>query len=116
MSSSQVRLIHDFSKYGTSDCRHVCNTYRSQFLSDIKKHNYPVVYFDLDKFPSFPHNSAFASYVEREYLSGVDVLITLGHGEFHNSIVAMFLNRSSRNKENLHELCNEIIPGSEVEH
>ena len=116
VSIRQVRLIHDFGKYGTNDCKGMCKKYRSQYLSEIKKHNYQIVYFDLDKFPSFPHHSAFASYVEREYLSRVDVLITIGYGEFHNSIVARFLNRSSRNKDNLYKLCSKNIPANEVVH
>ena len=112
VSSSEVRLIHDVTKYGTNNCNGECDRYRLQFLSELKKLNSQVVYFHPNNFPSFPNNSVFATYVKREYLSQMDVLITLGHGEFQNSVVERFLKRSSKNEGNLHRICSEWIEGT----
>ena len=105
LSNPQVRLIHDLTKYGTKSCRGDCSKYRSKYLSELKKLGFPVFNFDPTGYPSFPHNPAFAAFVEREYLSRMDVLVTLGHGGFQNTIVGRFLKHTT--KEQLYRICSE---------
>ena len=104
-NTSTVRVIHDFGKYGTRSCHGSCTHQRQKFLTQIKKLGYRVVYFDPSKFPSFPRNSAFASFVECEYLSRMDVLVTVGFGSYQNSVVQRFLLHSNQNTEHLHRIC-----------
>ena len=105
MSNPQVRLIHDLTKYGTNSCRGDCSKYRSKYLSKLKKIGFPVLNFVPTDYPSFPRSSAFAAFVEREYLSRMDVLVTLGHGGFQNTIVGRFLKHTK--KEQLFRICSE---------
>ena len=105
LSNPQVRLIHDLTKYGTKSCWGDCSKYRSKYLSELKKLGFPVFNFVPTDYPSFPHNSAFAAFAEREYLSRMDVLVTLGHGGFQNTIVGRFLKHTT--KEQLYRICSE---------
>ena len=105
-TTPQVRVIHDFSKYGTQSCWGDCGRYRSKFLSELKKLNLRSVYYDPVDYPSFPHSSnLFAAFVEREYLSSSDVLVTAGYGGFQMILVEQFLHHSIENKEHLHRMC-----------
>ena len=107
LSNPQVRLIHDLTKYGTQSCWGDCSKYRSKYLSELKKLEFPVLNFDPTDYPSFPRNPAFAAFVEREYLSKMDVLVTVGHGGFQNTIVGRFLKHTK--KEQLYRICNEWL-------
>jgi hypothetical protein len=104
-SSVQVRVVHDFGKYGTKSCTS-CKKGRLKFLSEVNKFGHPVVYFDPNKFPSAPKSSAFASFVEREYLSNLDVLVTVGWGGFQHSIYKKFLDYHNGNEKKLHRICS----------
>ena len=90
-----MRVIHDFSKYGTQSCWGDCGRYRSKFLSELKKLNLTSVYYDPVDYPSFPRSLTFAAFVEREYLSTSDVLVTAGHGGFQTILVEQFLHSIS---------------------
>ena len=82
-----VRIIHDLGHYGTSSCdTYQCTNGRKTLLSEVRKLGFPVVSFDPANFPSVPKSSGFVSFVEREYLSNVDVLVTLGWGGFQYTI------------------------------
>ena len=102
---TQVRVIHDMGKYGTKSCHGFCQSQRPKVLSLIKKLGHRVVSFKPDKFPSVPHHSAFAAFVEREYLSRMDELVTVGSGGFSNSIAERFLRHSGHSKAELHRIC-----------
>jgi hypothetical protein len=104
-TTPQVRVIHDFSKYGTQSCWGNCGKYRSKFLSELKKLKLTSVYYDPVDYPSFPHTSMFVAFVEREYLSTCDELVTAGYGGFQLILVNNFVRRSIKNKEHLHRLC-----------
>ena len=103
-TTPQVRVIHDFSKYGTQSCKGDCGRYRPKFLTELKKLNLTIVYYEPVDYPSFLRSSTFAAFVEREYLSTSDVLVTAGRGGFQNMVVEHFLNHS--NTEHLHRVCN----------
>ena len=104
-TTPQVRVIHDFSKYGTRSCWGDCGKYRSKFLSELKKLNLTSVYYDPVDYPSFPRSTTFAAFVEREYLSTCDELVTVGYGGFEMILVNNFVRRSIKNKEHLHRIC-----------
>ena len=102
----QVRVFHDLGKYGTKSCSYGnCKKLRSKFLSEVKKRRYHVAFFDPVKFPSFPRNPAFVSFVEREYLSSMDLLVTVGFGGYQRSIIERFLRQNNHQKDHLHKIC-----------
>ena len=82
-----------------------CSQYTSKLNSELKKPNLEVVYYELEDFPSFPQTSTFAAFVEREYLSTADELVTIGNGGFQTILVEQFLQHSIKNKEHLHRMC-----------
>ena len=87
-------MIHDLGS-GTKSCNYrACPGGRSKLLSQINSLSYRVVSYNPTKFKSFPNSPAFASFVEREYLSNVDILVTLGWGGFQHSIVERFKENS----------------------
>ncbi|CAI8018625.1 hypothetical protein GBAR_LOCUS11279 [Geodia barretti] len=104
-TTPQVRVIHDFSKYGTRSCWGDCGKYRSKFLSELKKLNLTSVYYDPVDYPSFPRSTTFAAFVEREYLSTCDELVTAGHGGFQMILVKQFMQHSIKHKGHLHRMC-----------
>ena len=59
--------------------------------------------FDPTQFHHFPHSPAFAAAVEQEYLSRVDILVTVGRGGFQQSIVDRFVKHSG--KEIVYRIC-----------
>ena len=103
---TQVRVIHDMGKYGTKSCNEFCQSQRPKLLSLIKDLGHRVVSFQPDKFPSVPNHLSFVACVEREYLSRMDELVTVGSGGFSNSIASRFLHHSGRSKDKLHRICN----------
>ena len=99
-------MIHDLGSYGTKSCNYGhCVNGRSQLLSRIKSLGYRVISYDPTKFKSFPDNPGFASFVEREFLSNVDILVTLGGGGFQHSIILRFMKNSKSYKDNLYRMC-----------
>ena len=54
--------------------------------------------------------STLAAFVDREYLTRVDVLVTVGRGEYQQNIVERFLDRSGGKQDNLHRICNNEPP------
>ena len=105
-TTPQVRVIHDMGKYGTQSCNYVgCSKYASKLNSELKKLNLEVVHYELEDFPSFLQISTFAAFVEREYLSSADELVTVGNGGFQTILVEQFLQHSIKNKDHLHRIC-----------
>ena len=104
---TQVHVIHDMGEYGTQSCDRFCQSQRPKLLSLIKDLGHRVVSFQPDKFPSVPHHMSFVACVEREYLSRMDKLVTVGRGDFSDSIASRFLHHSGHSKENLHRICNK---------
>jgi hypothetical protein len=103
--SKRVYVIHDLGSYGTTGCYEYCARGRSKLLSQINTLGYPVISYDPTMFNSFPVSPAFASFVEREYLAHVDILVALGNGGFQSSIIDRFLINSDGNRANLHRIC-----------
>ena len=106
-----VRIIHDLGHYGTSSCdTYQCTNGRKTLLSEVRKLGFPVVSFDPANFPSVPKSSGFVSFVEREYLSNVDVLVTLGWGGFQYTISQRFVQQHRGNTHNFHQICSSPNP------
>jgi hypothetical protein len=107
MASERVHVFHDLGHYGTKSCYETryCASGRSKLQSKIEALGYPVSSYNPTMLTSAPMNSAFASFVEREYLAHIDILVTLGMGSFQDSIVDRFLINSNGNRANLHRIC-----------
>jgi hypothetical protein len=109
--SSQVRVVHDLGPGGTKSCNMgPCHEGRPQFLEEVHKLGYPVVHFDPAKYPSTPQSLPFVAFVEQEYLSSVDVLVTVGWGGFQHTAVRKFLERDSHNSDHLFRICSSALP------
>ena len=108
----KVYVFHDLGEYGSISCSYnkFCIDGQRKLLSKFKQFKFPVIYFDPSTFQSFPKNRAFASFVEREYLSHVRVLVTVGRGGFQQSIVNRVLKYSRGTDKHLHMICNPISP------
>ena len=104
-----VYVFHDLGRYGSVSCSKECKKGRTKLLSKIKQLKFRVVYFDPSTFKSFPNSGIFASFVEKEYLSHVQVLVTVGQGGFQQSIVNRFLEYSRGTDKHLHRICNPIL-------
>ena len=107
VASERVHVFHDLGHYGTKSCSETwyCANGRSKLQSQIKALGYPVNSYNPTMLTSTPMNSAFASFVEREYLAHVDILVALGNGGFQSSIIDRFLINSDGNRANLHRIC-----------
>ena len=104
--SERVHVFHDLGGYGTKGCNHgYCARGRSKLLSQINSLSYPVTSYEPTKFNSVHVSPAFASFVEREYLASVDILVTIGGGGFQYSIIQRFLKYSGNNEDDLHKIC-----------
>ena len=104
--NERVHVFHDFGHYGTKTCTgKSCTSGRSKLLSQINALGYPVSSYNPTMLNSVPVSPAFASFVEREYLAHVDILVTVGKGGFQNTIVARFLQLFGGNRANLHRIC-----------
>lgn len=103
----RISMFHDLGVYGSKSCtlRH-CVKGRLGFLKQLMKLGFPVVFFDPAMSDSTSVGPAFASFVEKEYLAHVDVLVTVGRGGFQQSIVERFLKYAGHNEGNLHSICS----------
>ena len=102
-----VRIVHDLGEYGTMSCLSgVCSKKRKTFISQIQSLGYPVVSFKPTNFTFVPNSPGFAAFVEGEYLSNVDILVTLGWGGFQNDIVRRFVRQHGGKSEYSHRICS----------
>ena len=103
-----VRIVHDLGEYGTMSCNSgVCSKERKGFVSKVLKLGYPVVSFDPAKVSFALAIPGFVAFVEAEYLSNVDVLVTLGWGGFQNGILRRFmLQHTGIGRGKSHQICN----------
>ena len=105
-TGAQVRLIHDLGRYGTASCSHFCEKTRYLFTMTITQLRLPSVHFYPNAYTNFPKNPAFVSAVEQEYLSRMDVLVTVGSGGFQSSTIAKFMQHAERGKNHLYKICS----------
>ena len=104
-----VRIVHDLGEFGTQSCDHgLCLKRAKNFVPQIRKLGYPIVSFDPARFSSVPTSSGFAAHVETEYLSNVDILVTLGWGGFQHVVSQRFLHKKKhkRKNDNWHQICS----------
>lgn len=98
-------IIHDLTNVGTDSCYGNCAKKRKLFVRGINHLGYPVATFDPELYPSAVNNRGFASFVEKEYLANVDVLVTVGWGGFQHSLFQRFKHRHNRSDKDLHQIC-----------
>ncbi|CAI8053552.1 hypothetical protein GBAR_LOCUS29284 [Geodia barretti] len=104
-----VHLIHDLGTYGSQSCTDYCKLGYDRALWEISKLGYKVMNFKpWDQ--SHTLQNTLAAFVDREYLTRVDVLVTIGRGEFQQNIVERFLNRSEVKRDKLYRICNNGHP------
>jgi hypothetical protein len=106
-SRGSAYFFHDLKKYGSKTCDKYknCIKRRPPFLADIKKIKYDVVSYDPSSFLPASMRGVFAGLVELEYLSNVDVLITVGTGRYQDNTVQRFLSKSGGSRDNLYKVC-----------
>ena len=106
-----VHVFHDMGGYGSTSCSSSkkCINGQRKLLLKIRQLRLPVISYDPSTFKSFPNSGIFASFVEKEYLSHVQVLVTVGQGGFQQSIVNRFVEYSRGTDKHLHRICNPIL-------
>ena len=105
MDSSNIVMFHDFhGKYGTTSCSDECKSMVKTVVQRLESLNISIVSYDPDLF-GMPHHGGFAAFVEKELLSQADYLVTMGAGNFQQSITQRFLQRQS--KDRFYSLCSE---------
>ena len=102
-----IVLFHDLGKYGSISCHHYqgCVAERENFLTQINSFGYQIASFDPTGFRPAYLKSVFVAFVEKEFLSQVDVLVTVGLGNFQQNVVDRFLNRTSDVSGHLYRYC-----------
>ena len=108
-SRGSVHIFHDLGQYGSRSCNmknwQECGKNGKIFLDKIKKDfNNTIVFFNPSAFRPISLQAMFASFVEKEYMSGVDVLVTVGRGGYQESIVNRFLKNNGWKTDNLHRI------------
>ena len=107
-TSDKVHMFHDLGKYGTMSCGNGCGDRGVELVTKIRRLGFPISSYEPSNFESLKNitiNRAFVSLVEKEYLSRVDVLVTVGWGGFQQSVVERFLKYNGGNSANLHRIC-----------
>ena len=61
------------------------------YFAMTKEFKNVTVSFDPSSFHPTSLQAIFASFVENEYMSGIDVLVTVGRGQYQDNIVKRFL-------------------------
>ena len=110
-----VHVLHDLGRYGSTTCENrewkYCRSGRSRFLSALNRYfKKKVVSFDPGNFRPSAMQGAFAAFVEQEYLSTVDVLVTVARGGYQDHTVQRFLKRSGGRRDNLYRICHNPPP------
>ena len=114
-SRGSVHIFHDLGQYGSHSCNmknwQVCGKNGKIFLDImIREFNSIIASFNPSLFYPISLQAMFASFVEKEYMSGVDVLVTVGRGGYQESIVKRFLNNNGWKTDNLHRICHNPQP------
>ena len=68
-----------------------------------REFNNVIVSFNPSSFHPVSLQATFAGFVEKEYMSGVNVLV--GRGGYQDNIVKRFLKNNGWNTDNLHRIC-----------
>ena len=105
-SRGTVHLFHDLGQYGSHSCNKECGKNGRIFLDEIKREfNNIIVSFNPSSFHPVSLQATFAGFVEKEYMSGVDVLVTVGRGGYQDNIVKRFLKNNRWKTDNLYRIC-----------
>ena len=110
-SCGNVHIFHDLGQHGSRSCNmkswHECGKNGKIFLDEIKRDfNNTIVSFNPLAFRPVSLQAMFASFVEKEFMSGVDVLVTVGRGGYQESIVKRFLKNHGWKTDNLYRICH----------
>lgn len=104
VSHNDVVFIHDAGKFGSESFHLNLNWYYAcKILSKIQSLQIRNVYFDPAMFTAAQKDKEIASFVEREFLSMADVLVTLGRGGYQDSVVRRF--QQKNDARNVYRLC-----------
>ena len=105
-----VHVFHDLGTYGSQSCDNYCRMRNDRAVWEIGKLGHKIVYFKPQDRSYASLKNTLAAFVDREYLTRVDVLVTVGRGEYQQNIVERFLDRSGGKQDNLHRICNNEPP------
>ena len=114
-SRGTVHIFHDLGQYGSRSCNvkywRECGKNGRIFLDKIiREFNNTIVSFNPSSFHPISLQAMFAGFVEKEYMSGVDVLVTVGRGGYQDNIVERFLKNNGWKTDNLHRICHKAQP------
>ena len=93
VSHGDIYLFHDLDKHASITCSayKYCKNGRKEWVAAVEKLGYRIVQYDPSKFHPALYKSIFAALVVIEYLSNVDYLVTVGNGQYQDTIVSRFI-------------------------
>ena len=105
-----VHLFHDLGSYGSQTCKNFCKAGYDAVLSAVYKLGYKILYYEPPDDSYVPMKKTLAAFVDREYLTRVDVLVTIGRGAFQQNIVDRFISRSGGKRDDVYRICHNDHP------
>ena len=105
-----VHLFHDLGTYGSQTCKNFCRAGYEAVLLAVYQLGYKILYYEPPDDGYTPMKKTLAAFVDREYLTRVDVLVTIGRGEFQQNIVDRFVSRSGGKRDNVYRICHNDHP------
>ena len=107
VSHGDINLFHDLDKHASITCGGYgyCKNGRKEWVAGVEKLGYRIVQYDPSKFRPAWYKNIFAALVVIEYLSNVDYLVTVGKGQYQDTIVSRFI--KNRGETLYHRICFE---------
>ena len=105
VSHGDIYLFHDLDKHASHTCNNYkyCKNGRKEWVASVKELGYRIIQYDPSKFHPASHKDIFAALVVIEYLSNVDYLVTVGRGQYQDTIVSRFT--KNRGETLYHRIC-----------
>ena len=111
VAHDKIHVFHDLGNYGSMSCKDYCVSGHNAALSVTHGLGYKIMNFNPSILGSnVTSTRALPAFVDREYLSRADVLVTIGRGEHQQNTVDRFVKNSGGTTENLYRICHNRHP------
>ena len=111
VAHNRIHVFHDLGNYGSMSCKDYCVSGHNAALSVTHGLGYKIMNFNPSILGSnVTSTRALPAFVDREYLSRADVLVTIGRGEHQQNTVDRFVENSGGSTKNLYRICHNRHP------
>ena len=111
VAHDRIHVFHDLGRYGSISCKNFCVLGHEAALNATYSLGYKIMNFNPSILGSnVTSTRALPAFVDREYLSRADVLVTIGKGQHQQNIVDRFVKNSGGSTENLYRICHNRHP------